>query len=81
MDWMALRHIYGNCIFISMPLESTDGVLGAITLVLRQHSTHRQHPDPHLLYFFKCMNEQLAECFTHAKCKDDLKVGRLLTHL
>lgn len=58
------------CYYVTMPLETPDGVLGAMTAATCGRAISLQ-----LLDFLQALAPQLAQCLAHIKCQLDLQVG------
>ena len=59
----------GPVTWATLPLEAPEGVLGALTVALRLHAPPRQ-----LLERLAGLATQLAQSFTHVKCRQDYTV-------
>lgn len=68
-DWQLLQHCSGAAVFITVPIDSAQGVLGALTVASRG--------EPLGLGSVNMMAAVLGQCLVHAKCQSDLQVGAL----
>ncbi|KAK9805513.1 hypothetical protein WJX72_002559 [[Myrmecia] bisecta] len=67
-DWRVLRHKYGVEHIVTAPLETDEGLLGAVTL----GSSHAEAID---LERFQTVSQLLGQCLMHVKCKQDLQMA------
>ena len=68
-DWQLLQHCSGASVFITVPIDSAQGVLGALTVA--------SQGNPLGLGSVNMMAAVLGQCLVHAKCQSDLQVRAL----
>ena len=70
-----LKHRYPNSKIVTVPIEASEGVLGALT-----GAAGPEKPDQDLTIEMQALAKGLAHSLTFCKCKSDLQVRDILCH-
>ena len=73
LDWTEIKHRYPNSKIVTVPIEASEGVLGALT-----GAAGPEKPDQDLTIEMQALAKGLAHSLTFCKCKSDLQVRNTL---